>query len=167
GHAQWPWGRKSRLDRHVPADAADLRILPGCGVAALASNRGVVAAADLCVRRHARTADRPSISGRSHGPGLFYEYCPFRGRSNWFHPVAEGSATSRIADADWGVTPPPPSLGPRASCPPRSCLGLVRGETPTATGREVGSRKLLYCNKCDHSPYAAMQQARGIKYGDR
>ena len=62
---------KSRLVDHVPADAADLRLLPGRDAAGLAAAGGLGVAADLRVRGHACAADRahlpPRPDGRSAG----------------------------------------------------------------------------------------------------
>ena len=63
-------GRRGlRLDHHVPAAAADLRLLPGVDPARLAAGHRLGAAADLCVRGHAGAADRPGLPRRPDAAG--------------------------------------------------------------------------------------------------
>jgi hypothetical protein len=75
--------------RDVPANAAELRLLSGRGAAALASNRRVVAAPDLCIRRHACIADRSPVPGRPHDRGVRHERRPVCRRCNRLHAAAE------------------------------------------------------------------------------
>ncbi len=67
GAAQRAGRREHRLDADVRPDAAGLRLLSGRGAAGLAAIGRLDAAADLCVRRHARAADRSRLPGRSDG----------------------------------------------------------------------------------------------------
>src|SRR5229473_2874615 len=69
GAAQWLGGGEHRLDADVRGDAAGLRLLSGNGAAALAAICRLGVAADLRLRGNAGVADRPCISGRSHGRG--------------------------------------------------------------------------------------------------
>ncbi len=63
GAAQRDGGGEHGLDHHVPAAAAHLRLLPGLGAADLAAIRRLAAAADLRVRRDARTCSSTTYFG--------------------------------------------------------------------------------------------------------
>ena len=62
----------------------------------LAADGGVVAAADLCVRRHAGPVDRPRVPGRPDGAGFRHE----RGRVRGRRVAASCCCSSRRAATD-------------------------------------------------------------------
>ena len=69
GPAQRHGRGRSCLDHHVPPAAADLRLLSGGDPAGLAADGRLGAAADLCVRGHARAADRSCLPRRPDADG--------------------------------------------------------------------------------------------------
>src|SRR5216683_1910535 len=68
-----PWCGKHRLDLDVRADAARLRLLSGQGAAVLAAICVMGAAADLCLRGHARALDRSGVSGGPDAVGASHQ----------------------------------------------------------------------------------------------
>src|SRR5437870_5402663 len=67
GAAQRAGRREHRLDLDVRPDAARLHLLSSRGVTCLAAIYRLDAAADLCVRGHARASDRSRLQGRPDG----------------------------------------------------------------------------------------------------
>jgi hypothetical protein len=91
---------KPGLDHNVPVSAAHLRLLSGDGAAALAANRLLVAAAHLCLRRHARAAHPSCVPRRSDAGGFCVQPRAVRGCVIGLHETFAQRAAQRHAAAN-------------------------------------------------------------------
>ena len=88
-----------RLVDHVFVHAADLRVLPGDDAAGLAAAGGLAAAADLCVRGHARAADRQGVPRRPDGRCAGAQRRVVCRRRVWVPEAPAERPPARLADA--------------------------------------------------------------------